>query len=140
MALLEVVSNPHDPIRVSGVPEAREAGKSGPTVHARGPRVEPAVQVAPGGGDCSARPRGGRAFGGHPRRGRRLLWTMDGRGEGTHDQLSERRPPDGEVPRERGGPPSARDRPQQTPLLTARMARGLVAFISRPSAELTSVP
>src|SRR5438552_12129230 len=53
---------------------------------------------------------------------------MDGRGEGTHDQLSERRPPVGEVPRERGSPSSARDRPQQTPLLTARMARGLVAF------------
>src|SRR5437879_9951698 len=53
---------------------------------------------------------------------------MDGRGEGTHDQLSERRPPDGEVPRERGGPSPARDRPQQAPLLTARMARGLVAF------------
>src|SRR2546427_422899 len=38
MALLEVVSNPYDPIRVSGVPEAREARKSGPTLHARGPR------------------------------------------------------------------------------------------------------
>src|SRR2546430_2603834 len=140
MALLEVVSNPHDPIRVSGVPEAREAGKSGPTLHARGPRVEPALQVAPGGGDRSACPGGGRAFGGHPRRGRRLLRTMDGRGEGTHDQLSERRPPDGEVPRERGGPSSARDRPQQTPLLTDEWLEGSSRFISRPSAEPTSVP
>src|SRR2546428_4594837 len=118
MAPVEVVCPPDDEIRLPGLPSARAVEVARPTPPRRRARVKPSIQVPARRGDGATRTRGGRPARRDPGRGRRLLRSMDGRGEGTHDQLSERGLADGEVPREGGGAPPARDWPEQAALLT----------------------
>src|SRR5439155_427047 len=99
VAVLEVVPDPHDPLRVSRVPAAWRARASGARGDLGGGGIESPIQVAAGGGDRATCARIRRSSGGDPRIRRRFLRTVDGRGKGAHNQLPECGPPDGEVPR-----------------------------------------